>query len=431
MKILLVNPCLPYPYSKGEYTYNRIWPPLCLANCAALLEKEGHKVKIFDAHARRTAAEKIVNYIGGYDKIFITSSPLDRWQCPNINISPFLETVRRIGDAHEEVYIMGYHGTAESEKILRLTKAKAVIRGEPEETVLEICRNAELTQIKGVTFFNGENISFNLAREPLGMKTLPVPAFHLLDFRKYSYEILGDRFSLFEISRGCYSKCIFCNKIMYGDRVRSKSKEQVLEEITLAVESYGVRTGYFMDLDFLSCKEIVEQICDYLIKKEYRFRWACQTRADLLDIGILNKMKAAGCRIIHLGIEAVRQEPLDYLNKNITVEEIERAVKLCKKSGIMTLAFFLFGLPNETDEDRRNALRHIKALNFDFVSFHGITPYKGAGLCCDRVESSAVVDKFIHHAFIEYYLRPSRLLCLDLSLTSKSIKLLYGRIKSL
>ena len=40
MNILLVKPYWPYPYSKGEHTYNRIWPPLCLANCAAILEKD-------------------------------------------------------------------------------------------------------------------------------------------------------------------------------------------------------------------------------------------------------------------------------------------------------------------------------------------------------------------------------------------------------
>lgn len=431
MRILFVNPCLPYPYSKGEYTYNRLWPPLCLANCAAFLEKEGHEVKIFDAHARRTKAENIVNYIRGYDKIFITSSPLDRWQCPNINISPFLETVRRIRDAHDEVYIMGYHGTVEPEKILRLTKARAIIRGEPEATILEICRGAELPKIKGVSFFDGRGVVSNAIREPVDLKILPPPAFHLLDFNKYSYEILGDSFCLFEISRGCCYKCIFCNKIMYGEGIRSKSMEQVLNEITLAVEKYRVRTGYFMDLDFLSRKEIVEQLCDYLIKKNYRFRWSCQTRADLLDAGILKKMKAAGCQIIHFGIESLIQGSLDYLNKNITVEEIRRAVQLCNKTGIKTFAFFLFGLPNETGEDRRKALCLIKGLNLDFVSFHGITPYKGADLYRDRVGPSGDVNKFIHRAFIEYYLSPSYLRNVDVSLITKSIRLLYGRIKSL
>ncbi|MCK5084023.1 MAG: hypothetical protein KAR31_14030, partial [Candidatus Omnitrophica bacterium] len=94
MNILLVKPFWPYPYSKGEHTYNRMWLPLSLANCAALLEGQGNKVEILDAHSLRIKPGDIKSHLNGFDKIFITSSSLDRWQCPNIDIEPFLETIR-------------------------------------------------------------------------------------------------------------------------------------------------------------------------------------------------------------------------------------------------------------------------------------------------------------------------------------------------
>ena len=50
MKILLVKPPWPYPYSNQDHTYNRKWPPLSLMNCAAILEEDGHEVEILDAH---------------------------------------------------------------------------------------------------------------------------------------------------------------------------------------------------------------------------------------------------------------------------------------------------------------------------------------------------------------------------------------------
>src|SRR3989338_3794519 len=106
-KILLIKPFWPYPYGKGEHTYNRIWPPLSLANCAAILEKQGHGVSILDAHALRLKPERIAPYVQGFDKVFITSSSLDRWQCPNIDITPFLETVQYIRGLTDEVYVMG------------------------------------------------------------------------------------------------------------------------------------------------------------------------------------------------------------------------------------------------------------------------------------------------------------------------------------
>lgn len=430
MKILLVKSYWSYPYSKGEYTYNRFWPPLCLANCAAILTGDGHDVKILDLHALRIRPDDITEYIKNYDKIFVTSSPLDKWQCPNIDISFFLETVRQIKKINQDVYITGYHGTVNPSVILKLTKAKAAIRGEPENIVSEICRNKDLLSIKGVSFFKKEEIISNPQAEPLDLKTLPVPAFHLLDFGKYFYEILGNRFCLFEISRGCFFRCRFCNKIMYGEGVRSKSKEQVFNEITIAVEKNGVRTGYFIDLDFLSNKEIAGQVCDYIIRKKYKLSWACQTRADLMDKGILKKMKTAGCSIIHMGIETIAQESLDYLNKNIMVEGNEKALNLCRECGIKSFAFLLFGLPGETDKDRKKTMSIIKRLNPDFVSFHNIVSYKGSDICCDKFESNSSINRFIASAFIRYYLRPSYLRNLDLRLMLKSLRLFYGRIRS-
>jgi radical SAM superfamily enzyme YgiQ (UPF0313 family) len=430
MKILLINPYWPYPYNRGEYTYNRIWIPLSLANCAAVLQKNGFDVKILDCHALRIKPASISDYAKGYDKIFITSSPLDKWQCPNIDISHFLQTVQYLKTLTEEVYLIGYHGTAEPQRLLNLTKAKAVLRGEPEETILEVCREEKLHKIGGISFADNGRIVSTSSRNLVDMKLLPTPAYHLLDFKRYFYEVLGRNFALFEVSRGCSFRCKFCNKIMYGEDARTKTREQVLEEIKQGVEAYGVRTGYFIDLDFLSNRTIAEEVCEYLISKKYKFRWTCQTRPDLLDADILKKMKMAGCQLIHIGIEAGFQRSLDYLNKNITVTEADRALKLCRKTGIKTLAFFLFGLPDETERDRAKALSLIKKMNPTLVSFHRLIPYKGADISCSEFMRDDV-NRFIRKAFFKYYLRPSYLWKLSIPTILTTTKLFYGRIKTL
>jgi len=431
MKVLLVKPRWPYPYSKGEHTYNRIWPPLSLANCAAILEKRGVKVKILDCHALRIGPQKIRNYVRGFDKVFITSSSLDRWQCPNIGIGPFLEAVNYLKGIVDDIYILGYHGTVEPEKILNLTKTKAIIVGEPEDIIRDICQNNKLSGIKDSLFNNESETAIVSARSAVDLKTLPIPAYHLLDFGKYSYEILGDNFALFEISRGCKFNCKFCNKTMYGEGLRSKSEDQILEEITLAVEKHGVKTGYFIDLDFLSVPEIVEDVCHYLIKKKYKFKWTCQTRSDCLDEEILRKMKAAGCKIIHMGIETGLQEGLDYLNKSITVEKMTKAVKLCREMGIKTFSFLLFGFPGETDKDREKTYSFAEQLDSDYVSFHKLFPYKGTSIYRDSFERDGNLDKFIQKAFIKYYLKPCRLQRLGFSFLPQAVKLFWGRISSL
>lgn len=431
MKILLVNPYLPYPYGKGEYTYNRVWPPLCLANCAAILEKEGHKVKIMDAHAQRIKPEKIVNYGRGYDKIFITSSPLDRWQCPNRDIGHFLETVRQARKLTAEVYVLGYHGTINAEQMLNLTGAKAVIRGEPEETVRELCKESSYAQVKGIAFKDNDRFILNPERQLMDLKTLPIPAYHLLDLKRYSYELLGENFALFEISRGCCYQCGFCNKIMYGKGVRFKSLAQITQELAMAIERYKVKTAYFIDLEFLSGYEIVEGLCKFLREKRYNFTWCCQARPSSLNIEILRKMKDAGCRLIHLGIESGLQKSLDYLGKNLTLPQISQAVKLCQEAGIKTLGFFLFGLPHETDKDREEIFGFSRRLNNDYVSFHRVVYYKATDICQQEFSRDKNIDRFIRRALMKYYLRPVYLLKLRPYVLFKGLSLFWGRLKTL
>jgi len=431
MKILLVKPYWPYPYNTSEYTYNRFWPPICLANCAAILEKNGFSVKILDCHASRIKPQQVKKYIEKFDKIFITSSTLDKWQCPNIDIDTFLDTARQIKEANSEIYVMGYHGTVDPERILKLTKARAVIRNEPENSILAICQNRELSGIGGISFFQKEQFISTPKNEQVDLTNLPMPAFHLLDFRKYSYEILGGNFSLFEISRGCHFDCKFCNNIMYGQGVRRKSKNQVFEEIDLAVKKYRVRSGYFIDLDFLSSKEIVDSLCDFLVDKKYKFRWACQTRPDRLDATILKKMKMAGCKVIHLGIETYTQELLDAIDKKLSIEKIKQAIELCRSVGIKTFAFIIFGLPGETEKDRNCILRSVKKLNPDFVSFHKLIRFGADNMAEDDSYSGREINQFIRKAFIEYYFRLSRISKIDPPLMLRCLKLLYGRIKTL
>jgi radical SAM superfamily enzyme YgiQ (UPF0313 family) len=311
---------------------------------------------------------------------------------------------------------MGYHGTVEPERMLERTGVKAVIKGEPEYAVLDICR--------------GDNGSKIISRD-FDLGELPVPAFHLLDFKRYFYEILGGNFALFETSRGCRFGCAFCNKIMYGKSLRTKSREQVFEEVSLAVEKYKVKNGYFIDLDFLSNKQMAEELCEYLIRKNYDFKWTCQSRPDLLEARILEKMKKAGCRIIHMGAEAPEQGALDRLNKNIDIRHIEKAVKLCRENGIRSFTFFLFGLPGETAEDREQALKFIIKLDPDFVSFHKLFPYKGTDLCLVGQGQDKDIDKFISRAFLKYYLRPSYLRRLNPNSILGGLRLMRGRLRTL
>ena len=379
MRVALVRPCWYYPITYLEATYNRIWFPLSLANSAALLLQEGIEVRVVDAQAERLRPQEVVRRIKGADKVFITSSSLDRWQCPNTDLRPFLDVACAVKETCPEVYVMGYHGTVFPEKVLELTSASAVIRGEPEEAVLEISRSRPLSEVSGLTFkaSSKNEIISTPAGEPLDLSSLPTPAYGLFPLRRYFYEILGKRFVLFEATRGCPFGCIFCAKVMYGSRIRKKPTSQFLEEVDTAITRFGVKTGYFFDLEFTLNRDFVMEVSQYLTKKDYDFRWCCQTRADKVDGQMLEAMQRAGCRLIHSGIETGCQRIMELINKGASLKVLEEGVGLIKKSGIEVLLFFMFGFPSETLEDMEATIEIAKRLNPTYASFHFAIPYPG------------------------------------------------------
>jgi len=451
MKILIVNPLQVHLVNKKGKIYNRVWTPLSEANCAALLEKEGHEVVIIDANAERLGADEVARSASGFDKIFITSSTLDRWQCPVIDLGPFLSYVKRLREVSDEIYIIGAHGTVRPEEMLTLAGAKAVIRGEPELTVLELCRNNDLSKVKGISYKSNGEVINNEPQDLLDLEKLPLPSFHLLPMEKYSYEVLGRNFVLLEGSRGCTSMCSFCLRNMYGKKLRVKSPQKLINEIETVIKKFHVRNAYFMDLEFTANRALVEEMCDYLIKQKYDFKWTCQTRFDLIDEALLDKMKRAGCDLIHFGVEAASDVALKSLFKGITIEKIKQGMKMMKRLNMRSACFFLIGAFGSTEEDIQEIINFAKTLNPTYALFHIAIPYPGTKFYTDVLENGGFfsdsnlfpeayvgrvplnkIKALTRNAYIKYYLRPRYILSIirhgQLKYLYQQAKLFYGFI---
>jgi radical SAM superfamily enzyme YgiQ (UPF0313 family) len=342
---------------------------------------------------------------------------------------------------------MGAHGTLKPEEILEYTNAEAVIRGEPEQTVLEICKNRDLSKIKGVTFKVEGKIISNDDREPLNLDQLPIPSYHLLPLDKYFYEVLGDRFMLFEASRGCPYQCNYCQKEMFKG-YRRKSSKNLINEVKTAIQNHGVKTAYFIDLEFTVNRKLVLDLCDFLIANDYDFKWCCQTRLDSIDLTLLKRMKDAGCSLIHYGVESGSERIMKLINKKITLQKIEEGLKLTQKAKIKSACFFMIGLPSETKEDMKKTIDFANHLNPTYASFHIWTPYPGTyfydlvkedltGLFPEAYTKELTLNelqKMVNKALIKFYLRPnyaiSRLVQGDVISLVKQLRLFLGYIKS-
>jgi radical SAM superfamily enzyme YgiQ (UPF0313 family) len=438
MNILLFNPS--WGTTIQGQRYNRSWPPLDLLNVASLLRREGFHAVLTDARAAAIPPDRIQKEVERADWILISTSPLDRWQCPNIDLTPLIRWTGLVPP--EKLILCGAHGTSFPEKMMELTGARIIMRGEPEASAVALFKalrdGRDLAAVQSLSMRRGGLILHTPSAPPVDLADLPIPAYGLTSPRSYEYEVLGEPLAVLEASRGCPHRCTYCLKCMYGETIRFKTIDQVEREVE-NVSALGYRYIYFMDLEFTLDRSRVMGICGMLGR--FSMEWCCQTRVDAVDPELLRAMASSGCRLIHYGIESAVPETLHKIRKGTTVSEIENAIRWTKDAHIATAGFFLFGFPWETEASRRETERLARRLNVTYASFHFLTPYAGTNAAAQAGEErpwwmrepmSDSEMKTLRMAHLRYSLRPSyakELLSNGRNRLS-AIRLFFGFLKS-
>ena len=209
------------------------------------------------------------------------------------------------------------------------------------------------------------------------MNTYPVPYRSNIDFNEYYYYLNGIRATTLVNSRGCPMKCKFCESA--GTKPKWYSPEHFEAEIKNIAGLGFKAVMIFDDLFALSIKKVKP----YLeILKKYSMTFRCFGHAKTMTPQFASLLADAGCVEIGFGAESASQEILDRVNKKTTVEQMHDFVENVIKKGIRVKAFFIIGLPGETEETARQTINFIKKyreeypnmFDFDLTVFF---PYKG------------------------------------------------------
>ncbi len=385
MKIFILNPLI---YSKKKSIMNtRPRQPLDLAYIASLLLKDNHDIKFLDANVLNYTTDKSVEEIKKYNPevLILTSTPIDRWECPNSHIDSVFEIINR-ANIHPTI-LTGSHGSLTPEWIFKKSNVDYVVRKEPEITTLNLirslCNNKNIETVKGISYKNGDQVINNEdALRIENLDALPFPAYELLPMDEYRYSSsdLPQPFSIILTSRGCPFNCIFCLKIMSEDGYIFRSPENIILEIEHLIKNFNVKSIFFQDWEFTIIKQRVENICDLILKKNLKFLWGCNTRANDLSEELVVKMKKAGCVRINIGFESGSQKILNNINKNIKTEDIENIIKICRKNNINLGMYAMINLPKENFKTIRETIKFLKRNKIKTMTPNFPIPYFGTEL---------------------------------------------------
>lgn len=370
-KIVLIH--LPVEEVFRKYYIHDITQPLGLGYIAAVLEQAGYEVGIIDAKVEQLSIPEILERISEFKPSIVGLSVFT----PDFCIARRLaEQIKNSGDY--TIIIGGKHVSALPEETLQEGCFDYGIVGEGERTVVELCRalsqndTASIPAIRGIVFRQDSRI-IRTPPQPYieDLDTLPFPARHLFPpLSKYTYLYYKSLpVAVIVTSRGCPYQCTFCDRAVFGNKLRLRSIENVLDEIEMLVKDYGVRNIDILDDLFTINPERVAEFCKGLLSRGLKVSWSCASRVDTITPDMLKLMKQSGCWMICYGIESGNQKILDTIKKNITLESVERAVRMANDADMRVIGFFIFGLPDENEETLRNTIAFAKKLSLDEAHF--------------------------------------------------------------
>ncbi len=373
MKITLVNP--PYPASVHSHP---AFIPLGLAYLGAVAEQAGHQVTVIDCQAEKLSPEtfKARFLQTPSDLVGVTATTL------LYKTAMQLITLAKQLQPQAVTVLGGSHGTFWDQNAIEEYPAlDVVVRREGEQTFLELIDKLEsqssLKDVLGVTYRDGDKSVRNLDRPFIeDLDSLPFPAHHLFPLEKLKHN--GKIIFPLVSSRGCVYWCDFCSTVrMFGRGYRMRSPGNVVDEMQLIHDKYGVDQVTFYDDAFSVDRDRVVKICQQLHERKLQLKWDCGTRVDMVDRELMKTMRDAGCFAVWLGVESGSEIILGAMNKKIKIDQTKLAYKTAHELGLMTIANVVLGFPGETEQTARQTIKLVKELNPDDVGFYIATPYPG------------------------------------------------------
>ncbi len=399
-RIVLVNPPL-----NIKKRYGKLWraagneAPVSLCYLASVVRKEGFAVEIIDAQARRLDLVETVDLIHSFGPHYvgITASTM------TIDSASKLACAVKMSDPSIETIIGGCHVSSLPEDTFKEYKYfDAGVIGEGEDTLKELLLaldgNSGIKKVNGIAAREGEDAHLSPARNRIqDLDTLPMPDFGLLGDINKLYRLpaqslmTGHSFSLVS-SRGCFGKCSFCDKNVFGSYITMHSADYIVDMVEFLNKKYRITNIMFEDDNFMISKKRLLTFGELMRKKKLNISWTCLARIDSVDEESLRIAKDAGCWQVSYGIESGSQRVLDFYRKDIALDKIINVVRLTKKLGLKSKGFFMWGNPGEDRHSTMETLRFIRNLSLDDISITFATPYPGSEIWAN-IDSYGSLDR--------------------------------------
>lgn len=266
--------------------------------------------------------------------------------------------------------------------------ADVVVLGEGETTMEELLpllmkgADTQLSGVRGIAFLDRNDQVFRTPPRPQieNLDAQPWPEREAIDTGRY-VETWRTHHGMGSISlitaRGCPYRCEWCSHQVYGQTHRRRKPMFVADELEWLQKRYKPDMLWIADDVFTIHHGWLEEWRQQLTSRSLSIPFECISRADRLTEDVIRTLAEIGCFRLWIGSESGSQRILDRMKRGVTVEEVQQATKLCRKYGIKTGMFLMWGYEGEEMEDIEATIEHVRASKPDVFLTTVSYPIKG------------------------------------------------------
>jgi anaerobic magnesium-protoporphyrin IX monomethyl ester cyclase len=114
-----------------------------------------------------------------------------------------------------------------------------------------------------------------------------------------------------------------------------------------------------------------------LKQRGIRIPFECISRADRLSPEMMDLLAELGCFRMWIGSESGSQRILDAMDRGVKIEQVHKAVEMCRERGIQSGMFLMWGYEGEDIEDIEATIKHVTTSKPDIFFTTVSYPIKG------------------------------------------------------
>ena len=374
----------------NSWAYPDSYEHLGLCSLAAMARNEKFECTVIDGFFLKLAYSDYINEL-----LDLTQKEAHCIVGFSIRAEEFLnDTINTIKFLHQKrpnitIIAGGMYPTWKAEELLNLCpEIDYILRGEADNSLIDFLnkfsQDAEMDTVDGIAYI--KNHTFFKGRFPFpspDITKLPLP---VRDFAP----VAVSRNNLLSVStsRGCDYNCSFCGIHGFNGKRRSRTVEQIVEEIDQLKKNFNPEFINIVDPTFIGSGEkgllFFKRLGAELRDLKANVKFSFEIRPDQVDRESLSIWKQVGIEVIHIGVESGYQPTLKRFNKQQnTSHVVNQAIETLEELKIpYTIGFIMFHPWTTLDEIRANiefSLTTLRGKN-NFGLFNTLRMYAGSDL---------------------------------------------------